>query len=184
MNQSVPSLNLTFKPLVSDELPLLHKWLNTPHVSKWWFLDLGIRNPTLEEVQSVWNRRLNNTEAVEYYIVLLDLTPIAFIQWSILSEESKSMALVKKSDNVAGIDVFIGEEDCLYKGIGPVLINKFLEEIVFRNPDIQSCIIDPEPENTSAIRAYEKIGFKHTHTVYNEKIGVYAYMMGVASKIE
>jgi RimJ/RimL family protein N-acetyltransferase len=38
-------------------------------------------------------------------------------------------------------------------------------------------MIDPEIENVAAIRAYEKIGFKHSHTVWDAKYGVYAYIM-------
>jgi hypothetical protein len=105
------------------------------------------------------------------------MSPIAYIQWYPVSDFAESMALVSESENVAGVDVFIGEEDCLYRGLGPVFINKFLEDIVFAVPETQSCMVDPEPENTAAIQAYEKIGFRHSHTVWDAKYGVYAYIM-------
>ena len=38
-------------------------------------------------------------------------------------------------------------------------------------------MIDPEPEDTTAIRAYEEIGFKHSHTVWDTKYGVYAIFL-------
>lgn len=31
--------------------------------------------------------------------------------------------------------------------------------------DVESCIIDPEPTNKAAIRAYEKAGFKYEKTI-------------------
>ena len=177
MTRDIPSVKLTFRPFVADDIPLLHKWLNEPHVSEWWFMDDGKRNPTLEQVRSQWMRRIDKAGRVNCYIVLLDTRPIVYIQWYLVSDFPESMALVSESKNVAGIDVFIGEADCLYRGLGPIMLKKFLKDIVFAIPEMQSCIVDPEPENTSAIRAYEKIGFKHSHTVWDAESGVYAYIM-------
>jgi RimJ/RimL family protein N-acetyltransferase len=137
----------------------------------------GTKNPTLEQVRNQWMRRMERTERVNCYIVLLDMRPIAYIQWYPVSDFAESMALVPESENVAGIDVFIGEAEWLYRGLGPVFMSKFLKDIVFAIPETQSCMVDPEPENTAAIRAYEKVGFKHSHTVWDAKYGVYAYIM-------
>lgn len=105
------------------------------------------------------------------------MRPIAYIQWYAVSDFPESIALVSGIENMAGIDVFIGEADCLYRGLGPVFMSKFLKDIVFAIPETKLCIVDPEPVNTAAIRAYKKIGFKHGHTVWNVKYGVYAYIM-------
>ena len=40
-----------------------------------------------------------------------------------------------------------------------------MEDIVFADPSIDTCIIDPEITNTAAIRAYEKAGFVAVRTV-------------------
>jgi RimJ/RimL family protein N-acetyltransferase len=93
------------------------------------------------------------------------------------SDIPETSALVSKSENLAGIDVFIGEANHLHKGLGPVFISKFIKDIIFSIPEIQSCMIDPEIENAAAIRAYEKIGFKYSHTVWDAKYGVCAYIM-------
>lgn len=177
MAHNTPSVNLTFRPFTADDIPLLHKWLNMPHVSRWWSIEPGKKNPTLEQVRDKWIRRIEKQEQAQYYIVLLDMIPIAYIQWYLVSDLTDSMALVPDSKNMAGIDVFIGEADCLYRGLGPAFINKFLQEVVFAIPGIQSCMIDPEIENKAAIRAYEKIGFEHSHTIWDAKYGVYAYIM-------
>ena len=177
MIQDTPNVNLTFRPLVADDIPLLHKWLNMPHVNKWWSMESGNKNPTLEQIRNKWTRRIEKQEQVHCYIVLLDMIPIAYIQWYLASDFPETSALVSKSENLAGIDVFIGEADYLHKGLGPVFISNFIKDIVFVIPEIQSCMIDPEIENAAAIRAYEKIGFKHSHTVWDAKYGVYAYIM-------
>jgi RimJ/RimL family protein N-acetyltransferase len=41
----------------------------------------------------------------------------------------------------------------------------FLKDYVFINPQIDKCIIGPEPKNAAAIRMYEKSGFKYYKTI-------------------
>jgi RimJ/RimL family protein N-acetyltransferase len=45
------------------------------------------------------------------------------------------------------------------------LLQEFLRGIVFSDPTISCCVIAPTPSNTSAIRAYQKAGFRHIKTV-------------------
>jgi aminoglycoside 6'-N-acetyltransferase len=88
-------------------------------------------------------------------------------------------AMLKISPNAAGIDTFIGETDFLHMGLGPVYIRKFLTEIIFREPAINSCIVDPEPANKIAVRAWEKAGFNFSHQVWNDEDKVTAHIMTV-----
>ena len=67
--------------------------------------------------------------------------------------------------NAAGIDLFIGERESAYRGLGPRLIREFLGRMVFRELAVDSCIIGPAQNNHAAIRAYEKAGFKYLKTV-------------------
>ena len=56
------------------------------------------------------------------------------------------------------------------------------DSIIFRefiDPRITSCIVDPEPSNKIAIRAYEKAGFSYSHTAWNAKYGVEAYILTI-----
>ncbi len=43
--------------------------------------------------------------------------------------------------------------------------------------NVDVCSIDPEPENKIAIKAYEKAGFQYSHTSWNTKDKVMAYIM-------
>lgn len=59
-----------------------------------------------------------------------------------------------------GIDLLIGEPEAVGGGIGPKVIREFVIFLKSREPGVQSVIIDPEPANLRAIRAFEKAGFK------------------------
>lgn len=69
------------------------------------------------------------------------------------------------NENAAGLDLFIGDPNFLHKGLGPEIMKRFLSEIVFARAGVESCVVGPELQNATAIRAYEKAGFNYVHTV-------------------
>ena len=56
-----------------------------------------------------------------------------------------------------GIDQFIGEADMLGQGHGTRFIGAFTRHLLAQGAP--RVVIDPDPENLAAIRAYEKAGF-------------------------
>jgi hypothetical protein len=141
---------------------MIHSWLHTPHVARWWYEDTG----PYEKVAKQYSAYIDGEEPVEPYLILHEGRPVGYIQWYRVSEDEEYKELVDIED-AAGIDLFIGEEGLLYMGLGPLVIKRFIEEIVFADESIETCIIDPEPDNRAAIRAYEKVGFgyfKSAHT--------------------
>jgi RimJ/RimL family protein N-acetyltransferase len=159
---------ISFKPLQEKDLPLMHRWLNTQHVSEWWSLD-GNHHPSMEEVVSHFSPRVKGKEPVDVFIIVYDGKPIGMIQSCRLDDYPEEKALFGLDDRCAGIDIFIGEEDYVHKGLGSGIIREFLKQVVFSKYNADSCIIDPQVENKIAIRAYEKVGFKYLRTVWYEK---------------
>jgi RimJ/RimL family protein N-acetyltransferase len=68
-------------------------------------------------------------------------------------------------DEAGAIDLFIGETDYLYQGLGAVILKRFLDEEIFGRIGCRVGIIAPEPKNRAAIRIYEKAGFRYVKTV-------------------
>jgi RimJ/RimL family protein N-acetyltransferase len=170
---------ITFRPLAEADLLLLHRWLNTPHVSQWWEVD-GKRNPAYKDVTNKFTPRIHRPEPVSCFLVLYDTRPVAFIESCRMDNFPTEKATLRIPANASGIDTFIGEKDFLHKGFGPVYIRKFLKEIIFQEPAINSCIVDPEPSNKIAIRAYEKAGFNFSHQAWNAKDNIIAYIMSIS----
>lgn len=151
---------IRFDRLRTSDLPLIHRWLHTPHVARWWYEDVG----TYEEVSDRYSAYIEGKEPVEPYLIVYGDRPIGYVQSYRVSDDEEYARLVD-IENSAGIDLFIGEENLLYKGLGPRLIRRFLEEVVFADGSIMVCVIDPEPENKAAIKAYQKAGFRHFKAV-------------------
>jgi RimJ/RimL family protein N-acetyltransferase len=98
-------------------------------------------------------------------VILLGGAPIGFIQTYLIRDHPEYAQAVQVGEGAAGVDLFIGEESAVHRGLGPQILRRFLHEIVFGGLGASACIIGPQPENASAIRAYEKTGFKHLKTV-------------------
>jgi RimJ/RimL family protein N-acetyltransferase len=57
-----------------------------------------------------------------------------------------------------GVDLSIGDPERIAQGIGSGALRAFAENLVRQGHS--TIIIDPDPTNTRAVRAYEKAGFR------------------------
>lgn len=160
---------MRFRPITEVDIPLLHRWRNTPHVSQWW----DPPHPTLEEVRAEYQAYIRPGFPLQAYLVLDDTRPFGYIQRWRVADFPDYRPFVRLDNEEVGIDVFIGEPEDLHKGHGVRLMRQFIREYVFHQPVVPACIIDPLPENKAAIRAYEKVGFSHVATFQHDGTGVY-----------
>jgi RimJ/RimL family protein N-acetyltransferase len=149
-----------FRPLKPSDFPQMLEWLCREHVKQWW----NDGDDTLEKVAFHYGE---NSEDVKRFILFENQEniekPIGYFQYYFAS------------DNLIGIDQFIGEKDYLGRGIGEQTIKMFIE-LIKSSYKPEAVILDPSPENKRAIRCYEKVGFKFYETVKSED-GSLAYMM-------
>jgi RimJ/RimL family protein N-acetyltransferase len=153
-----------FRALERGDLPLMHRWLNSPHVVEWW-PDEAV---SLDEIVAIYSPRIDGEEDVRCFVIVNDHTAIGYIQEYPIGEDS------------AGIDLFIGEVEFHRRGLGAPIIRQFLNDIVFADTAVESCIIDPVVSNRGAIRAYEKAGFRFLKTVTNPGEAEPHYLMKIA----
>jgi len=148
--------NVSFKEVITDDLPLLFTWFKEPHVKQWW--------PTPEENESFakFLQRIRSKET-RPYIVFIDEKPIGYIQYYHIdrSVEKAGTWLPELPETTVGTDQFIGDPQYLGKGYGTLFIKEFIKYLTHTlQPNITTIIVDPEPTNYAAIRCYEKVGFK------------------------
>lgn len=160
MNTPFQKPALTFRPLAPDDLSLMHRWLHMDQVLRWWKERL-----TYEEVVAKYSPRLTGEEPTQSYVILMDQIPIGYIQTYCIADYPDYAACVQVEEKTAGVDLFIGEAEYLYKGLGSEILRLFLSDIVFQSPSVSSCVLGPEPSNTAAIRCYQKAGFRYLKTV-------------------
>ena len=82
--------SIAFRPLATADLPLLHRWLNTPHVAAWW----GEAGCSLEQVEEKYAPRTDGREPTRCYLILRDEEEIGFIQTYLIRDYPEYSAAI------------------------------------------------------------------------------------------
>lgn len=153
---------ITFKPVVRADIPLVREWFQEPHVIQWW------PAPAADCDDNAFEKFLHGTRTDVFpYMMILNGRPIGYIQYYLVNPHSEKYAWLplifmsfSLGQDILGIDVFIGEQECCGKGIGQLCIKNFVDFLLHLPTKISMIIIDPDPANTAAIKCYTKVGFK------------------------
>lgn len=164
---------LSFRPCAHADLPLLHRWFHAPHAERWF----GKRSVTLEDVVEEYTPYLDGRIPIHVHVVLYDGDPIGMMEWSRFGDFEDMMRDYEVTDpNAVNCDVLIGEESTVHRGLGATMVLRYLREIVYVEPSLADCFIDPESENLIARRVYERAGFRFVREVRDED-GVAVHLM-------
>jgi aminoglycoside 6'-N-acetyltransferase len=145
----MPAESLGFRrlSLTGADEALLRRWLSAPHVRRYW----GEPERELDLI-----RQGEKTGESEGWIVTLDEEPVAYIQAWLLSAEDEPW-VTNEPPGARGIDLFIGPEDLLGKGLGRRILRAFTDRL--QDAGATRIIIDPDAENIRAQRAFAAAGF-------------------------
>ena len=154
-------MTITFEPLHESHFPLLLKWLEARHVKKWWDQDLTY---TMDLVHEKYSSHIKGYKLVDgqqkpiqCFIIHNNQNPVGYIQIYNAYDFPRSKSLLGLPENLGAFDIFIGEEEVLKQGLGSKAILEFLKLHGNRYTHI---FADPDINNLSAIKCYEKAGFK------------------------
>jgi RimJ/RimL family protein N-acetyltransferase len=145
--------DVSFRPLRREDVPLVHAWRQRAHVRRWWS-----SVETLEDAERKYLPRIEGREPTDVYLIVADDRPIGMIQ-TYMVDDYPSGWPIELEPGVAGVDLFIGEPELIGRGLGTEVIQAFVREIVFANPEATACVADPDVRNLASIRAFEKAGF-------------------------
>ena len=104
--------------------------------------------------------------------------PIGYIQtYRLVDYPDYSQQFAPDIDeSVLSTDLYFGDSRYLQQGLGQIILKQFLQEYIFGKMKASACMIGPDIENKRAIRAYEKVGFRHWQTVAMQD-GTTEYLM-------
>ena len=115
-------MTITFEPLHESHFPLLLKWLEAPHVKKWWDQDVTY---TLELVHEKYSSYIKGYKLVDGqqkpiqgFIIHNNQDPVGYIQIYNAYDFPRSKSLLGLPENLGAFDIFIGEAAALQQGLG------------------------------------------------------------------
>jgi AacA4 family aminoglycoside N(6')-acetyltransferase len=147
---------VTLRPMTEQDFPMLHDWLNRPHIFEWWGGEEEC--PTLDEVLAQYLPRVLAEESVTPYIAMLGEEPIGYAQSYVALGSGDGWWEDETDPGVRGIDQSLANPTQLNKGLGTRLVCALVERL-FLDPTVTKIQTDPAPNNHRAIRCYEKAGF-------------------------
>lgn len=138
---------IAFAPVTRDHFPLLRRWIATPHVAAWW--------GEVEAEMRLIDEHLAS-DAVRMFVFSVAGRAAGFIQ-TYRAADWPGHGFDDEAPGTVGIDLFIGEAELLGRGIGVAVIEAFCARLFAEGAP--AIVIDPDPANARAVRAYEKAGF-------------------------
>jgi aminoglycoside 6'-N-acetyltransferase len=160
-------MSYAFRALEKRHLPLLKRWIAQPHWREWWG-----KGDIDDEVAAI--EADMESDHFEPMIVELGGKPLAYVQTYDPHLED-GHPYQDQPFGTLGVDISIGDFDMLGQGHGSAILEA-LAEMLF-DEGVPRLVIDPDPANARAIRAYEKAGF----VVFDTRTSIYgpALMMAL-----
>ncbi len=152
---------ITFERLNESHFSLLLKWLEAPHVKKWWDQE---ETYTIDLVREKYTPYIKGykldgemKKTIQAFIIHHNQNPVGYIQIYNAYDFPRSKPLLGLPENLGSIDIFIGQEEALKQGFGSAAILEFFK--LYGN-QYSHIFADPDSKNVAAIKCYEKVGFK------------------------
>lgn len=146
---------IAFRPLGADDLQQVFLWLVRPHVTKWY----APAPSSFAEVIAKYRPRTEAGSAVRAFVVTLAGADVGYIQTYPIDLFPEYAGELGCGAGTAGVDLFIGDPWRMNHGLGSAVARRFVDEVVFVQGGIDTCVAGPSEGNAAAIRAFEKAGF-------------------------
>lgn len=154
---SPPVGTIAFRPVLPDDYAMLARWMEQPHWREWW----GEPETELGYVRDMVEGR---DDTCRPFLFTLDGEAAGYIQvWRVGPHQTPEWAqdnpwLMQLPADAVGVDLSIADGDRLGRGIGSAVLSAFAA--MLRAEGHRTIVIDPDPANARALRAYAKAGFR------------------------
>lgn len=147
---------ISFRPVTAEDLPMLATWMARPHWRHWW----GDPEEELNNIRDMVEGR----DTTRPFIFQEGGVDKGYIQvWFVGDQQGSAFAvdypwLDLLPAEAVGVDLSIAAEEDVSRGLGTRTLQAFVHEL--REQGQERIIIDPDPANLRAVKAYRKAGFR------------------------
>jgi ribosomal protein S18 acetylase RimI-like enzyme len=160
-----PASELAFRPLAERDLVQLFQWIGRPHVDR----DYARAPASFAEFAARYRPRVEEDSAVKAYILESGGEAVGYIQAYPVAAFPQYARTLAMEEGAWGVDLFLGDEWRLHRGLGSRAIADFVARELFAARGALICVAGPAESNRAAIRAFEKAGFHRWRVVANER---------------
>ncbi len=146
-------MRFTFREAKAEDKELIHSWLSQDYIRQWIHGE-GLAN-TLSDLEISFAGKA----FFKHWIAFDQKIPFGYLLTSPIDKggDDKLAKACSQQGEAITLDVFIGDERYLGKGLCPLMMNELLES---QFPDVTEVVIDPEVANQRAVHVYQKAGFQ------------------------
>lgn len=157
----MPHEGYTFPRLTRADYPLMRGWLAQPHVRAWW------GDPETEIAMIDEDIDSNgNGGPTDMRLVALDGQPFAYVQ-DYPAHHWPMPHYAAFPPGTRAVDTFLGDPAFLGQGHAPRYLRQRCTDLVAQGAT--AVVMDPDPDNERAVRAYRRAGFVPRGIAPNEE---------------
>ncbi|MDT0187808.1 GNAT family N-acetyltransferase [Microbacterium sp. ARD31] len=150
-----PDQRIDLRAMTYGDLPGLTRWLQAPHVRRWWRND---GEPTREAVEARYGPRIDGRTPTRMWVVEVNGRSVGFVQ-DYLVRDYPGFALLTPDPDALGLDYAIGEPQWAGRGLGARVLWSWMLGARHRHPEATAYFAAPEHTNHASLRVLDKVGF-------------------------
>lgn len=137
------------------DLAVVHSWMNDPEVARFWRMAWP-----LEQIADYLHGQDRNAHSTAY-LGELDGVPMSY--WELYRADLDPLARhYSARDHDAGLHLLLGPADCRGRGLAVDLLRAVSSWQLDADLHAARVVAEPDVQNTRAIRAFERAGFRRT----------------------
>ncbi len=156
--RDVEEAAIEFRPLRRSDFQVVGQWLSAPHVELWW---RQAYDPA--SIEAAYGPAVDGQDPTELFVVLRGGHPIGLVQRYLIDDNpdwKQALEPATVPEPAVGIDYLIGPAGLIGKGVGPVIIDRFVDDTWRRHPGVVAAVANVQQANRRSWRALEKSGFR------------------------
>jgi RimJ/RimL family protein N-acetyltransferase len=147
------------RPMTPGDLHDVSRWVNEPHVARWWTEFNSAGHRTLDQVQAHYGPALRGEDPTRLWVWEVNGRSVGFCQDYRISDYPEYALLTSRVDAI-GFDYALGEPAFVGRGLGTSLLWVFLRDIVWpAYPAALEFFAAPDHRNAASLRVLAKLGF-------------------------
>jgi aminoglycoside 6'-N-acetyltransferase len=152
-------VTFTWRRLTADDFAVLQRWLERPHVARWW-----CHETSDAAVERDFGPAARGEEPSEDLLAMLDGRPIGLVQRCRLADypeyRDEIAETVPVPEGAMTIDYLIGEPELVGKGLGTLMLRAVVAQTWLDHDDAACVLVPVNAANTASWRVLEKAGLR------------------------